>query len=133
MSRLTRRYVRLWLAPMRKAFSEMKTGETDAIRGYAVTRIDHLDEYARTDWAINGFAAVMQRLLPHLDLAPLNRVSVKLANGVPLCQRELDAGLAVLSRTEDGLIRVPRQTIRDAVLIEQIGIEMASLGILEAA
>ena len=118
---------------MRKAFAEMKTGETDAIRGYAVTRIDHLDDYARTDWAINGFVAVMERLLPDLDVAPLNKVSVKLANGVPLEQREVDAGLGVLARAEDGLIRVPRQTIRDAVLTEQIGIEMASLGILEAA
>lgn len=131
MNRITRRQARQWLAPMRKAFVEMKSGECDAIRGYAVTRIDHLDDYARTDWAINGFVAVMERLLPDLDVAPLSKVSAKLANGVPLEQREVDAGLGVLARAEDGLIRVPRPVIRDAVMVEQVAIELQRLGIGE--
>ena len=63
MTHLTRRQTRHWLQPIRKAFSEIKAGEVDTIRGYPVTRIDHADEYARTDWAINGFVALLERLL----------------------------------------------------------------------
>ena len=34
---------------MRSCFAAIKSGEVDAIRGYAVTRLDHNDEYARIE------------------------------------------------------------------------------------
>jgi hypothetical protein len=133
VSRLTRRNARQWLAPIRKAFAEMKDGEVDSIRGYAVTRIDSLDEYARVDWAINGFVALIERLIPGVSCAPMRQVSKKLAAGVPITQAEIDDCLELTNRCESALIKVPREAIRDAVLTEQIGIEMEQLGLKEAA
>ena len=133
MSKLTRKNARQWLAPIRKAFSDMKAGEVDSIRGYAVTRIDHTDEYARIDIAINGFTALIERLLPDLAVGPMQLVSKKLAAGVPLTQGEIDACLRLLNHCETRLIKVSRETIRDAVLTEQINIEVEQLGLKEAA
>ncbi len=131
--RLTRRQTRHWLQPIRKAFSELKAGEVDTIRGYPVTRIDHADEYARTDWAINGFVALLERLLPGLPADPMRRVANKLAAGTPLVQTEIDACLRLLADAETALIRIPRAAIRQAVLAEQITIELEALGLKEAA
>lgn len=133
MNRLTRRQIRHWLDPMRKAFREMREGEVDAIQGYAVTRLDTTDEYARIDWAINGFAAVIERLAPDLDTKPLHKVSKRLANGISLTVADLDRCLALLASAETLLIRIPRSKIRDAVLLEQIAIEAERAGLLEAA
>ncbi len=130
---LTRRQTRHWLQPIRKAFSEIKAGEVDTIRGYPVTRIDHVDEYARTDWAINGFVALLERLLPCLPADPMRRVANKLAVGTPLVQSEIDACLRLLNTAETALTRIPRATIRQAVLAEQITIELEALGLKEAA
>lgn len=133
MSKLTRKNARQWLEPIRKAFGDMKAGEVDSIRGYAVTRIDHTDEYARIDFAINGFTALIERLLPDTPCTPMQSVSKKLAAGVPLTQGEIDACLALLNRCETRLIKVPREAIRSAVLTEQINIEVEQLGLKEAA
>ena len=97
MTNLTRRQTRQWLQPIRKAFTEIKAGEVDTIRGYPVTRIDHADEYARTDWAINGFVALIERLLPSLPADPMRRVAKKLEAGTPLVQTEIDACLRLLN------------------------------------
>lgn len=133
MNRLTRRQIRHWLTPMRKSFMEMRSGEVDAIQGYAVTRLDATDEYARIDWAINGFAAVIERLAPDLDTKPLHKVSKRLANGISLTVADLDRCLALLASAETLLIRIPRSKIRAAVLLEQIAIEAERAGLLEAA
>lgn len=133
MTRLTRRQIRHWLDPMRKAFKEMRAGEVEAIRGFPVTRLDATDEYARVDWAINGFAAVIERLAPDLDTRPLYTVSNRLANGTPLTIADVDRCLALLTAAEDILIKTPRARIRDAVLAEQICIELEQLGLKEAA
>ena len=49
MKHVTRKQIRAWLAPMRSCFAQMRSGEVDSIRGYAVTRLDQKDEYARTE------------------------------------------------------------------------------------
>jgi hypothetical protein len=133
MSRLTRREIRHWLDPMRKAFREMREGEVDSLQGYAVTRLDATDEYARIDWAINGFAAVLERLAPGLDTKPLHKVSKRLANGISFTIADVDRCLALLTAAETRLIKIPRAKIRDAVTVEQIDIELQSLGLKEAA
>ena len=124
VKRVTRRQMRSWLAPIRRCFSEIKTGEVDAIRGYAVTRLDHNDEYARTDHCICGFRALITRLCAHLDATPLERVEKRLAAGVPLAVAEIDAALAFLRVCEDALIKHTVEEVKSAVLTEQIVIEM---------
>ena len=133
MNRLTRRQSRQWLEPMRKSFMAMREGEVEAIRGFPVTRIDATDEYARIDYAINGFAAVLERLAPELDTKPLHKVSKRLANGISLTVADLDRCLALLTAAEGRLIKIPRRQIRTAVLTEQIAIEMEQAGLKEAA
>ena len=127
MKRVTRRQIRSWLAPMRACFAEIKAGEVDSIKGYAVTRLNHNDEYARIDHCIAGFRALLARLCPEIMSGQLERIEKKLANGVPLTVAEIDDALALLRRCEDALIRHSVDAIKSAVLTEQCVIEMDAL------
>lgn len=133
MKRVTRREMRAWLAPMRRCFAEMRQGEVDSIRGYAVTRLHASDDYARVDFCIAGFRALLDRLLPEIDTAPLSLIERRLAAGTPLTVAQIDAGLALLRHCEDALLRFSREEVKAAVLVEQCVIELDALGIREAA
>ena len=129
MKKFTRKEARAWLTPIRRCFGQMVEGEVDSIRGYAVTRLHDNDSFERTDWCIHGFVGLLNRLLPDLDTAPMQNIQRKLANGVMLTVPEIEAGYIVLKKTEDALVGLPRQTIKDAVLVEQIQIEIDQQGI----
>lgn len=133
MSKVTRRQVQSWLAPMRACFAQMKTGEVDSIRGYAVTRLHHNDDYARIDFCIAGFRGLLARLVPDLDVGPLLLVERKLAHGAPLTVPEIDAAFRLLRECEGSLVGLQRNQLMDAVQAEQIVIELEALGIKEAA
>lgn len=131
---LTRAQARAWLAPIRKAFVEMLSGEVDSYRGYAITRIHHADnDFARIDHAANGFTALIERLMPDFYLAPIRRISKKLEAGMLLEAREVDDALALLKRCEDRLIKFRRSDLVSAAKTEMIAIELEQLGIKEAA
>lgn len=130
----TRAQARAWLAPIRKAFVEMLSGEVDSYRGYPITRIHHADnDFARIDHAANGFTALIERLMPDFDLAPIRRISKKLEAGMLLEAREVDDALALLKRCEDRLIKFRRSDLVSAAKTEMIAIELEQLGIKEAA
>lgn len=133
-NRVTRRQAQSFLAPMRRAIAEMRTGEVDAVHGYAVTRLPtHAAAYARLDYCLAGTRAFMERLAPHIDCAPLERVEKKLAHGTPLTMAELSACQAVLRQIEDALVRMDRRAVQDALVTTQIAIEVEALGMQEAA
>ena len=72
----TRKQARAWLAPIRKALTEMLSGEVDSHRGYAITRIHHADnDFARIDHAINGFDAANTEMVN----IELERLGLKVA------------------------------------------------------
>ena len=133
MKRVTRKQIRSWLAPIRSCFAEIRSGEVDCIRGYAVTRLHDKDDYARIDFCINGFVALIDRLCPDIDTALLHRISKALANGVPLTIAEIDGALSLLHRCEDRLIKRTVAEVKSAVLTEQVCIEIDELGLREAA
>lgn len=133
MKRITRRQARSWLSPMRDCFLQMLEGEVDAINGYPVTRLHHDDDYARIDYCIAGFRALLDRLCPEIDTAPLARLEKRLANGVPVTRPEIQQALAVCKLSESALLRHPVAVVKAAVLTEQIDIELAALGLKEAA
>ncbi len=125
MKKITRSQARAWLAPMRACFRQMKyTGVADTIRGYAVTRLHSDDDYARVDYCCAGFRALMERLCPHIDTAPLLRIERRLAAGTPLTVEQLDAAFRMLRVVENNLIQHSVAAVKDAVLVEQILIEM---------
>lgn len=129
--RMTRREAQAWLAPVRAAFSQMLQGEADAIRGYAVTRLHHKDDWARTDQCIAGFRGLMARLMPELQMDPLARVEKKLAAGVLLQAQELQACLALFKGVEDRLTKLTRAQVMDAAQTEQIAIELELRGLVQ--
>ena len=131
--RITRRQVRSWLAPMRACFAEMKTGLVDSIRGYPVTRLHTQDDYARIDYCIAGFRALIDRLCVGIDCEPLATVERRLAAGVPLTIQEIDAALSLLKRCEEALMGHTIEARKDAVRTEQISIELEAAGLKEAA
>ena len=133
MSRLSRRRIRAWLAPMRRAFAQIRTGECDALRGYPVTRTHGGSDYVRIDVCCAGFRPLLNRLCPALDTSPLERVEKKLAAGVLLQAQEVDAVFVLFNRAEDLLIKRTRDEIQDAVMIEQIGIELEQAGVIGEA
>lgn len=126
----TRKQAKAWLAPIRKAFNEMLTGEVDSYRGYAITRIHHADnDFARVDHAINGFLALIERLLPDFDISAIKRVSNKLENGILLEAKEVHECLALLAQCEDLLIKFRRADLVDAANTEMTRIEFERLGL----
>lgn len=130
----TRKQARAWLDPIRNAFNEIKSGEVDSYRGYAITRIHWTDEdFARVDFCINGFTAMLDRLVPEFDSGPMKRVSRKLSNGVLLTHDEVEACFVVLNRCEDMLIKHKRADLIAASVSEQINIELDRLKLKEAA
>ena len=132
MRRVSRRQIRSWLSPMRACFSELKCDEVSCIRGYPVTLLPD-GAYARIDFALRGFVAILSRLCPTIDCAPIERVEKKLAAGAPLTVEEIDSALSLLKRCEDALIRHTREEITSAVRTEQICIELDALEIRKAA
>ena len=133
MKRVTRKQMKSWLAPMRDCFAQIRADNVDSIRGYAVTRLDHKDEYARIDFCINGFVALIDRLCPDIDTSLLHKISKALANGVPLTIAEIDSALSLLHRCENRLIKRTVAEVKSAVLTEQVCIEIDELGLREAA
>ena len=129
----TRKQAQAWLAPIRNALAQIRSGSVAAIRGYPVTRLHSGDDYARIDWCINGFVALIDRLMPSIDTAPMRRLAKKLELGTPLHLADVDACTGLLHQTENALIKIPRQTLIDAALIEQINIELERIGAKEAA
>jgi len=128
MKRITRRQARAWLYPMRSCLRQIRaTGESDTIRGYAVTRLHASDDYARIDWCIAGFMGLTDRICPHIDSSPLRRLEKRFAAGAPLSIDLIDDALRILRMVEDELIRHSVAEVQDAVLVEQILIEMDAL------
>lgn len=125
--KVTRRQAQAWLAPMRKCLNEMRSGYSDAIRGYPVTRLHDGDDYVRVDFCIAGFQALIGRLFPAQNLEHIERVRKRLAAGVLVSQPDLERSMRELREVEDLLITVTVPDLHSAVLTEQISIEIEAL------
>ena len=130
----TRKQAKAWLAPIRSAFNQMLTGEIDAHRGYAITRIHHADEdFARVDFAINGFLALLQRVMPDFDTTSMKKVSKKLESGVLMTAKEIEDCFIILNECENNLIKITRADLKHAAQVEQVSIELERLNLKAAA
>ena len=130
----TRKQAQAWLAPIRKALAEIMTGEVDTHRGYPITRIHWADnDVARIDHAINGFVALMERLMPDLDTGPMRRLSKKLEAGVLLELYEVTSCKALIDTVEDRLLKFKRRELVKAAEVEMTIIELERLGLKDAA
>lgn len=134
MKRITRRQAQTWLSPIRKSLRKIaETGEADSVQGYAVTRLHTGDDYARIDYCIAGFRALMGRLWPELDCNPLEKIEKRLAAGIHLEQGDLISAFRLLNDVEKKLMKRTVREVKDAVLAEQIAIELEGLGLKAAA
>lgn len=130
----TRKQAAAWLAPIRKALAEIRTGEVDAVRGYAITRIHWADEdFARVDHAINGFMALINRLMPDIDTGPMKRLSKKLEAGILLEVGEVIECQALIATIENRMLEFRRCDLTNAANTEMLIIELERLGLKEAA
>jgi hypothetical protein len=128
-AKMSRRQVETWLHPIRCALRQLKTGEADSIKGYAVTRLDEDDSYARTDFCLAGFRALIERLLPAANMAPLLKVEKSLANGVLMQESDVDACLEALRAIVKPLMGIKVGVVMSAVRTEQVQIEIDALGL----
>ena len=125
MKPLTRREVRAWLDPIRRVFNELKTGEVESINDIAVTRLDKDDAYTHIVWCISGWLGCLRRLFPDADLSAMEKIHKSIDNeGVTI--DDVDSALRLLNQCETMMINLDRQAVKDAVLTEQIQIEMDS-------
>ena len=76
---------------------------------------------------VNNHRALMERICPQIDTAPLLRIEQRLAAGVPLEVEHVDASLRMLMAVENNLIKHSVEEVKEAVMIEQILIEMAEM------
>ena len=127
MKRMTRRQVDGWFLPIRAALNEMLSGEVDSIRGYAVTRLHHGDEYERVDFCIAGFVGVLSRIFPDLDLSPMTKLQRLLASGTPIHAADVHKALALLKSLETPLIKEDWHRIKACLTTEMIAIELQDL------
>ena len=130
---LERRRVQSFLSPITRAFNQMMTGYVDTIRGYAVTRLAHKDEWERTDECLNGVISAMTRLFPDLDLQILKTISTHLFNGTMMEREDILSAKRLLKEIEDRMIKKTWQQVMDATQTTQIEIHMEQLGFKEAA
>ena len=125
MKPLTRREVRAWFDPIRRVFNELKTGEVESINDIAVTRLDKDDSYTPIVWCIAGWLGCLRRLFPDADLSAMEKIHKSIDNeGVAI--DDVDSALRLLNQCETMMIKIDRQAVKDAVLTEQIQIEMDS-------
>ena len=128
MKRMTRRQVTGWLLPIRSALKEMLSGEVDCIKGYAVTRLHHGDEYERVDYCLAGFVGVIGRIFPDADLSPLTRLQKRLAAGAPVTEAEIHTALAFLKSLETPMIKQDWRHIKSCLTTEMLSIELSEFG-----
>ena len=124
MKRMTRKQVAGWFLPIRRALNEMLSGEVDSIRGYAVTRLHHGDEYERVDYCIAGFVGVISRIFKERDISALTKIEKRLANGAPVTVADIEDALALLKSLETPLVKADWHEIKSALTTEMISIEL---------
>ena len=130
--RTPRKKIKAWLDPIRSAVKQLRTGEIDAYRGYAVTRIPHIDNnLARVDFVINGFTGMLDRVAPTICTKHLKTVSKKLAAGVMLAPVEVESCFVELNACEDLLCKLSPSALKDAAHTEMIAIEFSRIGVIE--
>lgn len=129
---LPRKVVHQWLAPIRKAFTELATGYVDTVDGHVITTIAWAgNEEARVDECINGFVSMVNRIDPAFDTNPMTIIANHLTNDELFTHEEIVASFACLKGCEDLLISRPRREVYDASVAEQIAISVHSAGLLE--
>lgn len=133
MTKMTRRHARAWLAPMRRVINEIRqAGEALTHRGYPVTVMPD-GTLARVNYCCAGFRALIARLCPDIDTAPILRIERHLANGLLLTVADLDACLRVFRKAEDALVGLTVADVVSATTTEQIIVEAESLGLIQEA
>lgn len=128
--RPTRRQMQQFIAPVREALKQMRTGEVDSIKGYPVFK-DWQGEWSRIDWAMNGFVSMVRRANSALDMYIFDKLAIKLANGTVLTIPEIDMALGRLKEVESALTKVTRGRLKECVIHEQIDIEVSAHGLKE--
>ena len=130
--RTPRKKIKAWLDPIRNAVKQLRTGEIDAYRGYAVTRIPHIDnDLTRVDFVIDGFTGMLDRVAPTICTKHLKTVSKKLAAGVMLAPVEVESCFVELNACEDLLCKLSPSALKDAAHTEMIAIEFSRMGVIE--
>lgn len=92
-----------------------------------MTRLHASDDYARIDYCIAGFRGLTDRICPHIDSRPLLQIEQRFAAGTPLTIDLIDHALRVLREVEDELMKHTVEAVKDAVVTEQILIEMDAM------
>ena len=124
---MSRKQVDAWLAPVRRAFADMKTGEVDSIDGCPVTRLRPEDGWAKTEYCIAGFLGLIGRVLPSTDLSAMTLIQQQLADDTPMTIEDIDAALRLLRDITKPLMRLPWSEVISAVRVEQIQIEIDAI------
>lgn len=127
MKRVTRRQACTWLAPMRRCFAEMRTGFMTAIDGYPVTRLHDCDGWARVDYCIAGFVAMISRLSHDLSTEAMQRLQRQIEAGKLVTEQEIDTALSEIRRAEDVIVGMPVKELASMVTTELIAIEMEAV------
>lgn len=121
--RLGRRRAQQWLSPLRQALREIRqTGEITEADGHPVMEMP--DAYVRIDHCIEGFTRMIARMLANVELDAIQNVRRKLASDETMTVAELDAALAEINKIEPLVARVSCEKIKEAVLTENIAIEL---------
>lgn len=126
--KLTRRDIRTFMDPIFAGVRQLRTGEVDAVRGYAV-QADWNGGHVRMDYCLNGYLALIERLDANQHKHNLETIAKRLEHGVLLSIQLIDDALTELKQHQDMLLSKTRDEVAGAARTEQIAIELQALGI----
>lgn len=131
---LERRRVRSFMEPVTRAFSQILQGVVEVDdNDIPITRKSDDDEWHALDECIEGFIAVIKRLMPDVDTCPLHYVASDLRNGKAMTAKKARNAWETLRTIEDKMTRYTWQQVSDAANTAMIENELEQLGLKEAA
>ncbi len=112
--------------PIYKFIRDMREDSVDCVQGYPM--IWAWGEHMLAGHALIGFVGCVARLSPTLSVKPITSVAAKLDAGVPITLEEVAAMEVAVRAAEQVYRNLPIRTIKDAILTEQIAIELSQMG-----
>lgn len=131
---LERRRVRAYMEPVTRAFAMILQGVVEVDdNDVPITRLSSDDEWHALDECIEGFIAVVNRLMPEIDTKPLHYVASDLHNGKAMNPKKARAAWETLRAIEDNMTRYTWQQVIDATNTTMIEAKLEAAGLKEAA
>ncbi len=123
------RDAKVWrtFGPLYKLVRDLREGDVDAIKGEPV--LVAWGEYMSIAHTLTGFSGCFKRIAPEADLSIFDKLAKRLHNGAPITEDDVNQLEQALQLIEKIYRATPLSQLKQAILTEQIAIELDAAGI----